>query len=119
MVVLGNRLASYGDRLLDARARADPTNAVLRAGPLLLQDVDLPLPYPAASDRARWRRDVDGLPGLERAFNDLALSFSGPEARGSAEGIEALRDRPPEFVEAEDGELVTGRRASGAPRGIS
>lgn len=106
IIVLGNKLTSYEDRLLDARARADPTNALLRAGPLL-QDVDL-LPYPA-SDRARWRRDVDKLPGLERAFNDLALSFSGPEARGSAEGARALGDRPLEFVEAEDGELVTGR----------
>lgn len=49
------------------------------------------------------------MPRLERAFNDLALSFSDPGARGSAEGIEALRDRPLEFVEEEDGELVTGR----------
>lgn len=107
IVILGNKLSSYGDRLLAARARADPTNALLRAGPLL-QDVDLCLPYPAP-DRPRWRRDVDKLPGLERAFNDLALSFSGPEARGSAGGGEALRGRPLEFVEAEDGELVTGR----------
>eukprot|EP00903_Cladosiphon_okamuranus_P019278 g17721.t1 len=108
IVILGNKLSSYGDRLLDARARSDPTNAILRAGPLL-QDIDL-LPYPA-SFRARWRRDVDALPGLERAFNDLALSFSAPGARGSAEGVEALRNRPLEFVEAEDGELVTGRAA--------
>ena len=108
IVILGNKLSSYGDRLLDARARADPTNALLRVGPLL-QDIDL-LPYPS-SDRAEWRRDVDKLPGLERAFNDLALSFSGPEARGSAEGAKALRDRPLEFVETEDGELVTGRAA--------
>lgn len=66
------------------------------------------LPYPN-SDRARWRRDVDKLPGMERAFNDLALSFSDPVACESAEGIAALRDRPLEFVEEEDGELVTGR----------
>lgn len=106
ILILGNKISSYTDRLLDARARNDPTNALLRAGPLL-QDIDM-LPYPA-SDRARWRRDVEQLPRMERAFNDLALSFSDPEARGSPEGVSALRDRPLEFVEEEDGELVTGR----------
>jgi len=50
---------------------------------------------------------------VERAFNDLALTFSDPEARGTAAGFEALRDRPLEFVEATDGELVTGK-ATGA-----
>ncbi len=108
IVILGNKLSSYGDRLLDARTRADPTNALLRAGPLL-RDIDL-LPYPAA-DSARWRRDVERLPRVERAFNDLALTFSAPEARGSAAGAELLRNRPLEFVEAADGELVTGRAA--------
>lgn len=108
IVILGNKLSSYGDRLLDARARTDPTNALLRAGPLL-RDIDL-LPYPS-SDSARWRRDVERLPRLERAFNDLALTFSAPETRGSAAGVESLRDQPLEFVEAADGELITGRAA--------
>ena len=52
---------------------------------------------------------MERLPRLERAFNDLALSFSSPEARASAAGVEALRDRPLEFVEEMDGELITGR----------
>ncbi|CAM9345153.1 unnamed protein product [Ectocarpus fasciculatus] len=110
ILILGNKISSYTDRLLDARSRVDPTNALLRAGPLL-QDIDL-LPYPA-SDRARWRRDVEKLPRFERAFNDLALSFSSPDARSSAEGAKALLDRPQEFVEEEDGELVTGRARGG------
>ncbi|CAM9917215.1 unnamed protein product [Ectocarpus sp. 8 AP-2014] len=108
--ILGNKISSYTDRLLDARSRVDPTNALLRAGPLL-QDIDL-LPYPG-SDRARWRRDVEKLPRFERAFNDLALSFSSPEARSSAEGATALLERPQEFVEEESGELVTGRARGG------
>ncbi|CAM9825800.1 unnamed protein product [Ectocarpus sp. 13 AM-2016] len=110
ILILGNKISSYTDRLLDARSRADPTNALLRAGPLL-QDIDL-LPYPG-SDRAGWRRDVEKLPRFERAFNDLALSFSSPDARSSAEGVKALLERPQEFVEEEDGELVTGRARGG------
>ncbi|CBJ29823.1 conserved unknown protein [Ectocarpus siliculosus] len=110
ILILGNKISSYTDRLLDARSRVDPTNALLRAGPLL-QDIDL-LPYPG-SDRARWRRDVEKLPRFERAFNDLALSFSSPDARSSTEGATALLDRPQEFVEEEDGELVTGRARGG------
>ncbi|CAN0454489.1 unnamed protein product [Ectocarpus sp. 12 AP-2014] len=110
ILILGNKISSYSDRLLDARSRVDPTNALLRAGPLL-QDIDL-LPYPG-SDRAGWRRDVEKLPRFERAFNDLALSFSSPDARSSAEGAKALLERPQEFVEEEDGELVTGRARGG------
>lgn len=115
IIVLGNKISRYReDRLLDARSRDDPTNALLRAGPLL-RDIDLQVPYPASSatgtpeDKGRWRRDSEKLPRLERAFNDLALSFSDPKARSSADGVAALLDRPLEFVEKVDGELVTGR----------
>ncbi|CAM9490922.1 unnamed protein product [Scytosiphon promiscuus] len=113
IIILGNKISRYReDRLLDTRARDDPTNALLRAGPLL-RDIDLQVPYPASAanpeDKGKWRRDSEKLPRLERAFNDLALSFSNPDARGSAEGVAALRERPLEFVEDADGELVTGR----------
>ncbi|CAM9467424.1 unnamed protein product [Hapterophycus canaliculatus] len=113
IIILGNKISRYReDRLLDARARHDPTNALLRAGPLL-RDIDLQVPYPTSTgtpeDKGMWRRDSQKLPRLERAFNDLALSFSGPDARSSADGVAALLDRPLEFVEIADGELVTGR----------
>lgn len=95
IAILGNRLSSYRDRAIYAKDRDDPTNAVMRAGPLL-QETDV-LPYSPA-DKGRWRLDVDLLPHLEGAFNELTLSFSGHEARSSAEGVEALLNRPLELV---------------------
>lgn len=106
MLILGNKLSAYADRELSGQALADPSNAILRAAPLL-QEMQLQ-PY-QARDKGRWREDVEHLPHAERAFNDLTLSYSCPEARGSVEGIGALLNRPLEFLEETDGELVTGR----------
>lgn len=106
MVILGNKLSTYVDREVSGQALADPANAILRAAPLL-QELQLH-PY-QAKDKGRWREDVERLPRAELAFNDLTLSYSCPEARGSAEGIDALLNRPLEFHEETDGELVTGR----------
>ncbi|CAN0319692.1 unnamed protein product [Laminaria digitata] len=107
IIILGNKMSSYRDRTLSTTALADPTNAILRSEPLL-EDIDL-LPYQGPDRKVRWRRDVERLPRLERAFNDLTLSFSSPGARASDAGVAALRDRPLEFVEEVDGELITGR----------
>lgn len=106
IVILGNKLSSYRDRMMSQKALSDPTNALLRVEPLL-DEIDL-LPY-GAVDKARWKVDTERLPRLEQAFSDLTLSFSTGEARKSAKGEDALRHRPLEFVEAADGELVTGR----------
>lgn len=109
-VILGNSLAAYRDRLVSPDVAQDPSNAIAHAENLIQES---PVhPYPIA-DRLRWRRDADALPHLERAFNDLSFSYSGPELRESEAGRIALLNRPTEFVEDSDGELVTGKAVNG------
>ncbi|CAM9571730.1 unnamed protein product [Discosporangium mesarthrocarpum] len=104
LVILGNSLAAYSDRIISADALQDPSNSVLRAAPLL---EELPAsPTPAES---RKSRDAELLPHAEAAFSDMSISFSPPERRRSEEGLWALGRRPIEFDGGPDGELVTGR----------
>lgn len=105
-IVLGNSLTTYRDRTVSADVLKDPSNSIVRAE-ALMQEVEVHSSFP--TDKARWRRDVELLPHVEFAFNDLTLWYSSPECRLSAAGRLALQNRPDEFVEAWDGELVTGR----------
>lgn len=100
------------DRQVHADVLQDPSNAIARAQGLI-QELKLH-PYPSA-DKARWKKDSDRLPYLELAFNDFSFSYSGSDLRESEAGRKAFMTRPEEFVEASEGELITGR-ASGSSR---
>lgn len=114
VIVLGNSLAAYMDRLMPADALQDQSNAITQARGLL-EELRLH-PYPT-TDKGRWKKDAERLPHLEFAFNDLSLSYSGPRVRESEIGRKALSSRPREFVEEWDGELITGRAGGGTPLG--
>lgn len=62
-------------------------------------------------EKIRWKADMERLPALDRAFNDLCLSYSPLERRLSAAGQQALSDRPEEFLDS-DGALERNIRKS-------
>lgn len=91
MIILGNALSMYRDNI-DLVREADPSNAILRTAPLF-QEIKL-----ISNRGAREER----LPHMWRSFNELTLSFSGPDWRSSVAGVEALVDRPPEYISDSD-----------------
>lgn len=97
IIILGNALSMYRDNI-DLVREADPSNAILRTGPLF-QEIKL---ISNTLNRVAREEHAERLPHLWRSFNELTLSFSGPDMRSSAAGVEALADRPPEHISDSD-----------------
>lgn len=92
--------------LKSSESAKDPRDAIRQAEPLL---EELRVHRYARHQESRWQRDMEHLPHLRLAFYDLTLSYSPPERRSSAAGRKALLVRPLEFIEDQDGELLTGK----------
>lgn len=108
-MILGNSLAKYRE-LMSLSGHADDIVAqVIEKAGALLEEVEVHSCPPG--EKIRWKADMERLPVLDRAFNDLCLSYSPLERRLSAAGQQALSDRPEEFLDS-DGDLARKIRKS-------
>lgn len=108
-MILGNSLAKYRE-LMSLSGHADDVvaQAIDRAG-ALIEEVEVHACPPG--EKIRWKVGMERLPVLDRAFNDLCLSYSPLDRRLSAAGQQALSDRPEEFHDS-DGDLESRIRKS-------